>query len=290
MKRKHIIFIICACVVLSVLVGWIIWGNLAIEVTEFQIVNDEIPQSFDGFRIAQISDLHNAEFGRDNSNLVANLERVDPDIIVLTGDIIDSRRTDISIAIDLAPRLVGIAPTYYVTGNHEGRLDGEQYKTLTDGLRAAGVTVLENEAVTVSKGSDSIVIVGVEDPRRDPEWTEDFERYGRFQKMEQKLDALSSEYEKSYSVLLSHRPDMLDVYAESGFDLVLSGHMHGGQFRVPFLGGLYAPSHGFFPEYDAGLYTKSDTDMIVSRGLGNSIFPFRINNRPEIVVVELDTK
>ena len=83
---------------------------------------------------------------------------------------------------------------------------------------------------------------------------------------------------------------MLDVYSESGVDLVLSGHMHGGQFRVPFLGGLYAPSHGFFPEYDAGLYTKSDTDMIVSRGLGNSIFPIRINNRPEIVGVELDTK
>ena len=189
MKRKHIIFIICACVVLSALIGWIIWGNFAIEVTEFSVQSDEISQSFDGFRIAQISDLHNAEFGKENADLVAQLERIDPDIIVLTGDIIDSRRSDISVAIDLAPRLVGIAPTYYVTGNHEGRLDGEQYKMLTDGLRAAGVTVLENEAVTVTKGSDSIVIVGVEDPRRDPEWNEDFENYGRFQKMEQKLAA-----------------------------------------------------------------------------------------------------
>ena len=83
---------------------------------------------------------------------------------------------------------------------------------------------------------------------------------------------------------------MLDVYAESGVDLVLSGHMHGGQFRVPYLGGLYAPSQGFFPEYDAGLYTKDGTEMIISRGLGNSLFPFRINNRPEIIVAELKAK
>ncbi|MBE6584874.1 MAG: metallophosphoesterase [Ruminococcaceae bacterium] len=290
MKRKHIIFLICASVVLSALVGWIIWGNLAIEVTDFSVQNSEIPEAFDGFRIAQISDLHNAEFGKENADLVAHLERVEPDIIVLTGDIIDSRRTDISVAIDLAPKLVAIAPTYYVTGNHEGRLDGEEYKELTDGFRTAGVIVLENEAVTVTRGTDSIVIVGVEDPRRDEGWTEDDEKTVRFERMEKKLTDLSDKYKNSYSVLLSHRPDMLEVYAESGVDLVFSGHMHGGQFRVPFLGGLYAPSHGFFPEYDAGLYELGSTDMIVSRGLGNSLFPFRINNRPEIVVVELNAK
>ena len=108
--------------------------------------------------------------------------------------------------------------------------------------------------------------------------------------MKAKLEALSCEYENTYCVLLSHRPDMLDVYAGADVDLVLSGHMHGGQFRLPFVGGLYAPSQGFFPEYDAGHYSKGVTDMIVSRGLGNSAFPFRINNRPEIVVVELKAK
>ena len=290
MKRKHIIFIICACVVFSALIGWIIWGNLAIEVTEFSVQSGEIPEAFDGFRIAHLSDLHNAEFGKDNENLVEHLRQCDPDIIVLTGDMIDSRRTDISVVTHLAPKLVEIAPTYFVTGNHEGRLDPEQYKTLTDGLESAGVTVLENETVTVIRCGESITIAGVEDPRRDNGWTEDDEISVRFERMKQKLENLSYEYKDSFCILLSHRPDMLDVYAEADVDLVLSGHLHGGQFRIPFLGGLYAPSHGFFPEYDAGHYAKEDTEMIISRGLGNSAFPFRINNRPEIIVAELKAK
>ena len=290
MKRKHIIFIICACVVLSALIGWIIWGNLAIEITEFTVERADLPQSFDGFRIAHLSDLHNAEFGKDNEKLVELLDQSDPDIIVLTGDMIDSRRTDILVVTSLAPKLVAIAPTYFITGNHEGRLDTEQYKMLTDGLVSAGVTVLEHRTVTVTRGDESITLVGVEDPRRDEGWTEDDEISARCERMKTKLEALSGEYETTYCVLLSHRPDMLDVYAEADVDLVLSGHMHGGQFRLPFIGGLYAPSQGLFPEYDAGHYSKDSTDMIVSRGLGNSAFPFRINNRPEIVVVELDAK
>lgn len=287
MKRKHIILIVALAVALAAVIGLIIWSNNAIEITEYKIENAEIPQGFSGFRIAQISDLHNTEFGKDNAKLLAALEQTNPDIIVLTGDIIDSRRTDISIVANLAPKLTAIAPTYFVTGNHEGRLDTAQYKEFTDALKNSGVVVLQNEVVTVIRGDESITLVGVEDPRRDIEWEND---EGRFERMEQKLKALSDEYKNSYSILLSHRPDMLDVYAEADVDLVLSGHMHGGQFRIPFIGGLYAPSHGFFPEYDAGYYSKGSTEMIISRGLGNSLFPFRINNRPEIVVIELETK
>lgn len=290
MKRKRIIWLVVAVVVLSVAVGFVIWGNKAIEITEFQIQGGDIPQGFDGFRIAHLSDLHNAEFGKDNAKLLKLLEQAEPDIIVITGDIIDSRRTDISVALELAPKLVDIAPTYYVTGNHEARLDSQEYARLTDGLGAAGVTVLENRAVTVEKGNESIALVGVEDPQLDAGWSADEDKEERFLRMREKLNCLSDEYGDSYSVLLSHRPDMLDVYAESGVDLVFSGHLHGGQFRIPFLGGLYAPSQGFLPEYDAGHYTKDGTKMIVSRGLGNSAFPFRLNNRPEIVVIELNTK
>ena len=101
-----------------------------------------------------------------------------------------------------------------------------------------------------------------------------------------KLNTLM-EQETAYAILLSHRPELFETYAACGVDLVLSGHAHGGQFRLPFIGGLIAPNQGLFPKYDAGLFTDGNTNMIVSRGIGNSIIPIRFNNRPEIVLLEL---
>jgi predicted MPP superfamily phosphohydrolase len=103
-----------------------------------------------------------------------------------------------------------------------------------------------------------------------------------------KLDELISEEE--FTLLLSHRPEMFDTYVEKDVDLVFSGHAHGGQFRIPFVGGVFAPNQGLFPKYDSGIYSEGNTTMVVSRGIGNSAFPFRINNRPEVILVELDTE
>ena len=256
------------------------WGNTALEVNEYKIVSDRIPQGFDGFRIAQVSDLHNAEFGENNSKLIELLSQTDPDIIVLTGDLIDSRQTDIDIALTFAREALKIAPVYYVSGKHEARV--RKYEDLKMGLAEEGVIVLENQIVEITREEESITLMGIEDPSfREDYLFGDAESVAR-----QAIEDIQNESD-GYKILLSHRPELFDLYVETEMDLVFSGHAHGGQFRLPFIGGLVAPNQGFFPEYDAGLFSEGITNMIVSRGVGNSIIPVRFNNRPEIIVVEL---
>lgn len=272
-----------AVVAFLLFTGWILWGNTALMVTELTIKNEEIPFGFSGFRIAQISDLHNAEFGKENEKLLSMLKECEPDIILITGDLIDSRRTDIETGISFAKKAVLIAPVYYVTGNHEARI--EEYEELMTGLDKAGIHILENEAVIVENSEDRITVAGI----NDPSFVTDYLFGDSKTVAEDVLTELISD-EDIYTVLLSHRPELFETYVECNADLVFSGHAHGGQFRVPFVGGLIAPNQGLFPKYDAGVYSKEGTDMIVSRGIGNSILPFRINNRPEIVLVELQSE
>lgn len=267
-------------VVLILLVVWVIRGNTTIETKTINVSSEKLPPRFDGFRIAQVSDLHNAEFGKDNVRLLSALEE-DADIIVITGDIIDSRRTDIDRALRFASAAAKIAPVYYVNGNHESRLSGGDYNRLKQGLADAGVTVLENASANITVGNEAITLIGINDPKFPMELVDDA--------MEQNIthQIMSAIPENdNYKVLLTHRPEYFDVYAEK-VDLVFSGHAHGGQFIVPFVGGILSPGQGFLPEYYDGLYEKGETGMIVSRGIGNSIFPFRVNNKPVIVVVEL---
>ena len=275
MKRAKIGWIVLGVILLLAvaLVARIAWANTALTVSEHTVIDEEIPTSFDGFRIAHVSDLHNAEFGEGNETLLSLLTEAEPDIIVITGDLVDANRLDLEVGIAFGREAVAIAPTYYVTGNHEAGLSSR--RALLSALEEVGVTVLKNKAITVSRGNDAITLLGVHDPN-----------YTRGSVMSDILEDLTAE-SHGYTVLLSHRPELFDEYVASGVDLVFSGHAHGGQFRLPFIGGVYAPSQGWFPTYDGGLYTEGDTTMVVSRGLGNSRFPFRFNNRPEIVVVEL---
>lgn len=260
--------------------SWIWWGNTALEVNEYEMISNQIPEAFSGFRIAQISDLHNAQFGERNEGLLSLLAQADPDIIVITGDLIDSRHTDIEIALEFCESAVEIAPVYYVTGNHEARV--AEFENLKNGLEENGIVILENEKVRLSLDEEYITLMGIQDPS----FTTDY-LFGEAESVAAAtLSELQNESDR-YTVLLSHRPELFDVYVDSQIDLVFSGHAHGGQFRLPFIGGLVAPNQGFFPEYDAGLFSKENTTMVVSRGAGNSIIPLRFNNRPEIVVVEL---
>lgn len=280
-NKKKILGIL---VILGTLIaGWIVWGNNALMVNELTIKNDRIPSGFSGFRIAQISDLHNAEFGEDNEKLLSMLAECEPDIILITGDLVDSRRTDIEIGISFSEKAAMIAPTYYVTGNHEARI--EEYNDLIEGLEKAGVHVLKDECVLLERSGDTIAVAGIEDPGFVTDYL-----FGHSETVvKDTLTELISD-ESIYTILLAHRPELFEIYVECEVDLVFSGHAHGGQFRLPFVGGLVAPNQGLFPEYDAGLYTKNSTDMIVSRGIGNSILPVRINNRPEIVLAELQSE
>ena len=277
-KKKWILSLIA--LILFILIGWTLWANTALEVNEYEIVNDRIPQGFDGFRIAQISDLHNAEFGERNEKLIQLLSQTDPDIIVITGDLIDFRHTDIEIALDFARQAVKLAPVYYVSGNHEARV--REYEDLKMGLAEAGVVILENQKARITREGENITLMGIDDPS----FLEDY-LFGDSESVaRQAIENLQNESD-GYTVLLSHRPELFNLYVDTGMDLVFSGHAHGGQIRLPFIGGLVAPNQGFFPEYDAGLFSEGSTTMIVSRGVGNSIIPIRFNNRPEIVVAEL---
>ena len=279
LTKKRVILI--ASVVL--LVGLCIrtlWGNTALEINEYTIMSEKIPEAFTGFRIAQVSDLHNAEFGEGNERLIELLSQIDPDMIVITGDLIDSRHTDIDIALEFARQAIKLAPVYYVSGNHEARV--REYADMKMGLAEAGVTVLENQKVQITRGGESIILMGIDDPS----FQEDYLFGDAASVTSSALSELQNESD-SYTVLLAHRPELFETDVDAGVDLVISGHAHGAPFRLPFLGGLVAPNQGFFPEYDAGQFTEENTTMIVSRGIGNSIIPVRINNQPEIIVVEL---
>ena len=281
MKGNWKIILPIIVAIILVLVVWIRWGNTALEINEYKIVSNSVPQNFHGFRIAQVSDLHNAEFGEGNSKLLELLSRTDPDIIVLTGDLIDSRNTDIEIALAFAREAMKIAPVYFVSGNHEARVI--EYEDLKMGLAEAGVIVLENQKVEITREGESITLMGIDDPSFQENYL-----FGDSEGVAKQAIETLLRVSDGYTVLLSHRPELFDLYVETGMDLVFSGHAHGGQFRLPFIGGLVAPNQGFFPKYDAGLFSEENTNMIVSRGVGNSIVPLRFNNRPEIIVVMLN--
>ena len=259
---------------------WTLWSNTALEVNEYEIMSDKIPGAFTGFRIAQVSDLHNKDFGEGYGQLLTLLSQINPDIIVVTGDLIDSRQTDLDIALEFAWQAGKIARVYYVSGNHEAHVP--EYKDLKIGLVKAGVVILENQKVEITREGESITLMGIEDPSFQEDYLfGDSESVAR-----QAIENLQNESD-GYTILLSHRSELFDLYVDTKMDLVFSGHAHGGQFRLPFVGGLVAPNQGFFPKYDAGQFNEENTTMIVSRGVGNSIIPIRFNNRPEIVLVTL---
>lgn len=276
-KKKYLSVILA--ILFSVLILWTIWGNVTVGVTHYSVTSKQLPDSFDGFKIAVVSDLHNARFGRDNSQIVRKIEEEHPDIIAITGDLVDANRTDLETAVALVHKLMQLAPCYYVTGNHEAWI-GKQFSVLEEMLLAENVQILHDEVIRLERDGQTIQLAGLDDP--------DFtERDTVVQQslLQTKLNQMNLSEE--YCILLSHRPETFEAYVEENIDLVLSGHAHGGQFRLPFIGGIVAPDQGLFPKYTAGKYIRNNTTMIVSRGIGNSIIPVRFNNRPEIVVIEL---
>ena len=282
-KKKKFILPAVVAAVLIALVIWIAWGNTALELNTYAVTSSRLPQSFDGYRIAHVSDLHNAEMGEGNEKLLVMLREADPDMIAITGDLIDSRNTNVEIALQFAQEAMKIAPCYYVSGNHEARVN--EYEELKTGLISAGVIILEDTQTEISIEGETITLIGINDPSFQTDYL-----FGDAETvMSSKLSELHTDGD-GFTILLSHRPELFDTYTDHDIDLVLSGHAHGGQFRLPFIGGVVAPNQGLFPEYDADIYTDGNTNMLVSRGVGNSILPFRINNRPEVILIELQTK
>lgn len=251
--------------------AFLIHQNNAIQTTHPRFASKELPSEFDGFRIAHISDLHNARFGPDNSWLLNRLRDEKPDIITITGDLIDSRHTDIPLAMQFIGDAAKIAPVYVVSGNHESR---GLYAQWEEGLAAAGAVNLDGKTQAIEKNGSRLYLLGLADPAVSGD--------ALFQ---EKLDSYAQI--DGFRVLLSHRPARIGQYAGAGIELVLCGHAHGGQVRLPLIGALFAPDEGILPKYSSGLYTQGESSMYVSRGLGNSRFPFRVFNRPELAILEL---
>ncbi|MEO3943852.1 metallophosphoesterase [Gorillibacterium sp. CAU 1737] len=259
--------------------------NNWLTTTRFSVASDKLPGSFDGYRIVQLSDLHGKTFGYQQRPLLNKVRRAKPDLIVFTGDMIDSDTPgDRSRSLTLMKGLTAVAPVYWVTGNHELSPNLDSLKQeLTD----VGVHVLANRGVPIEQGGERIWLSGIDDPRLGSSSGSLDTEVIVNEHMEQ---AIQDRPQGLYTILLSHRPEIFDFYVRKGFDLILTGHAHGGQIRLPFLGPLYAPDQGFSPQLTEGAHKREGSVMIVNRGLGNSVIPQRLLNRPEIVVVTLQAK
>lgn len=265
-------FVTAAAVALAGFSAYTVRADLNVYVTRYSRRSDKVTEHL---RIVQISDFHNDHLtGR---KLLEKVRSESPDIIVITGDFIDKIRTDIPFALDTAESLAEIAPVYYVPGNHEASVSS--YAELKNGLIQHGVVLAGAGPVTPGYGID---LYGIDDPY----FVSDDKNTGRAV-IKDSLSGITPDSSR-YSILLSHRPEAFEEYVSSGFDLVFTGHAHGGQFRLPGMGGIFAPGQGFLPEYDAGEFISGSTAMIVNRGAGKSILPLRIGNPPEIVVLDIN--
>lgn len=256
-------------------VAWLAYENLTIKTTHYHLKHSKLPKAFQDFKIAHLSDVHNRYWG---NQIVNHLLNISPDIIVITGDLLDGRTDHIKHASTLIHQIKDIAPIYYVPGNHEAV--SRYYAPLKEKLFEANVTVLENTCLTITRDQQAIELIGMTDPKfsRDPD-----ER----RVINQSLETMTFESD-TYRILLSHRPEHFDLYCQYPIDLILSGHAHGGQVRIPFVGGVLAPNQGLWPKLTSGVHHANNSTLVISRGLGNSVVPIRVNNQPEIVSIRLN--
>lgn len=247
-----------------------------LEISRYEVASQKLPESFDGFKIVQLSDLHGAEFGEDGMELVEKVKELEPDIIALTGDFVTDEG-DLAAVEKLAARLVKLCPVYFISGNHEfGSGLAVKVRNI---LERAGVKYLSNEYLTISRGEDGILLGGVEDPLAYADMLSPDE-------LAQKMNDVAPD---AFKILLGHRNYWMTEYPELPVDLIFCGHAHGGLIRIPGVGGLIGTDRRLFPDFDAGEYNNGRYTLIVSRGLGNSVPIPRVFNRPEIVCVELSS-
>ena len=265
--------------------------NYYLVTTQYEYHSEILPDNLDGYKIVQISDLHNQFFGIKQSGLLKKISAQNPDIIVVTGDALDSSHTCYKFAEDFFEGAVKIAPVYYITGNQEGWLNPERFNSFVKKIEGMGVNFIDNEVIE----QDNIIIAGLSDKSlKNASGMVDFDNKTINNKtndtnnlVENNDNDTNSTDNRKLKILLAHEPKYLGDYSKTGADIVFSGHIHGGQIIIPGVGGLLSPDFEFFPKLCYGEHVYADTIMYISRGLGNSALPVRINNYPEIVVVTL---
>jgi len=288
-KKKYYIL----ALILIFIIAFFYWENHTLQVTRYELVYDNLPKSFNGYRIVHISDMHGKTFGKENVGLAERIKSLKPDILLITGDMMSSTINDEGAFFDFLDHFNKACPIYMCLGNHEqiaSQLitgNSDRYTNFINNIRDKGVILLDNEKVKVKKGTDSITISGLtlelyHYSRRDVEhYDENMSLTVSY------MEAVLGNSPEEFNILMSHNPAYFKEYVSWGADLILSGHVHGGIIRIPFLGGVFSPEKVFFPEYDAGLFESGTSRMVVNRGLGYSKVNIRLFNRPEISFISL---
>lgn len=279
-------------VILLLFILYVYFENKRLSICEYTIINNKIPRTFNGAVFIVMADLHNNLFGKNNERLLKYIYRINPDYIVIAGDMlvggkIYTHETVLSLLLTLAKKY----PIYYGYGNHEQRIHEqgphhhEEFYDFYDQLEKAGVKFLINTGVDIVKGKEKIRITGIEIDKI---------YFKKRDKQEMPLDYLKDLVgicnESCYNILVAHNPSYFETYARWGADLTLSGHVHGGMARIPFLGGVISPQFTLFPKYDGGKFEIGKKIMLLSRGLGSHTIKIRFNNPPELVVFRLERK
>ena len=283
-----IIFIFIGIFILMYL--YIKYNVNTLEVTKYVVENKKVPKEFDGYNIVQISDLHSKLFGENNKKLIQKIKSLNPDIVVVTGDLIDGENNNYNVALDFMKEISKLYRVYYIIGNHEQKSlikkYKDEYKDYFNKLHQIDFVNLDNNKVEIGKGDSNINLYGLTVPYSCYKYLFDNQETTSIDIdfLEEKLGKVDRE---QFNILLAHTPFYFDEYEKWGADLTLCGHVHGGIVRLPIVGGLLSPDRKFFPKYDLGEYTKNKSTMIVSKGLGGSKVLIRVNCKPEIVNIKL---
>ena len=283
-----IIFIFIGIFILMYL--YIKYNVNTLEVTKYVVENKKVPKEFDGYNIVQISDLHSKLFGENNKKLIQKIKSLNPDIVVVTGDLIDGENNNYNVALDFMKEISKLYRVYYIIGNHEQKSLIKKYKDeyidYFNKLHQIDFVNLDNNKVEIVKGDSNINLYGLTVPYSCYKYLFDNQETTSIDIdfLEEKLGKVDRE---QFNILLAHTPFYFDEYEKWGADLTLCGHVHGGIVRLPIVGGLLSPDRKFFPKYDLGEYTKNKSTMIVSKGLGGSKVLIRVNCKPEIVNIKL---
>lgn len=283
-----IIFIFIGIFILMYL--YIKYNVNTLEVTKYVVENKKVPKEFDGYNIVQISDLHSKLFGENNKKLIQKIKSLNPDIVVVTGDLIDGENNNYNVALDFMKEISKLYRVYYIIGNHEQKSlikkYKDEYKDYFNKLHKIDFVNLDNNKVEIVKGDSNINLYGLTVPYSCYKYLFDNQETTSIDIdfLEEKLGKVDRE---QFNILLAHTPFYFDEYEKWGADLTLCGHVHGGIVRLPLVGGLLSPDRKFFPKYDLGEYIKNKSTMIVSKGLGGSKVLIRVNCKPEIVNIKL---
>lgn len=284
MRRKRMYTIVIVLLLLLVVLLRIYIDNEIPKVSNVEIKSSKLPEVFDGYKIVQLSDLHSKSFGNNNEMLIDMIDKESPNIIVMTGDMVTANEKDFTVFYSLVKELIKKYRVYYVYGNHEGELSLKLKSEITAFLKENGVIVLDNDYISIEKNNEKINLYGLC-------YTQKYYSYKGGKKhiitenyIKNKLGTIDK---NKYNILLTHNPLFFDAYSGYGFDLTLSGHVHGGLIRLPFIGGILSPERKFFPQYSAGVYEKGNSKLVVSRGLSRGTKGFRFFNRPDVVSITL---